>query len=74
MTDDILPQQRLLLELLVMSGDIAVADDIHGSILERTMQECEAKGWVTRKRFGAGYNKTTVTEKGRAIVGRLHKT
>ena len=67
---NILPQQRLLLELLVMSGDIAVADDLEGTILERTLKECEAKGWVTHKRFGAGFNKTSITPAGRALVGR----
>ncbi|SCA56968.1 hypothetical protein MTBPR1_30338 [Candidatus Terasakiella magnetica] len=62
---DVLPQQRLLLELLVMSGDIAVADDISDTILERTIEECEKKGWVRRSVFGAGFHKTTITEKGR---------
>ncbi|WP_147300941.1 hypothetical protein [Aestuariispira insulae] len=67
---DILPQQRLLLELLVMSGDIAVADDLDGTILERTLQECERKGWVTHKRFGAGFNKTSITSAGRDVIRR----
>lgn len=66
---DVLPQQRLLLELLIMSGDIAVADDISGTILERTVQECEAKGWVKRSVFGAGFHKTTITPAGRAVSG-----
>ena len=65
---DILPQQKLFLELLIMSGDIAVADDIKGTILERTLAECQAKGWVTTKVFGAGFNKTSITEKGRQRV------
>ena len=52
--NDILPQQRLLLELLVMSGDIAIAEDIKGIILERTLEECEKKGWIKRSIFGAG--------------------
>lgn len=53
-----------------MSGDIAVADDLDGTILERTLQECERKGWVTHKRFGAGFNKTSITAAGRAIIKR----
>ena len=65
---DILPQQKLLLELLVMSGDIAVADNLNGTILERTLEECERKGWVTHKKFGAGFNKTSITPAGRRIV------
>ena len=69
---DIFPQQRLLLELLVMSGDIAIADDIKGTILERTLEECEQKGWVKKSVFGAGFQKTTITEKGRAKVNRIH--
>jgi len=64
---DILPQQRLLLELLVMSGDIAIAEDIKGTILERTLEECEKKGWIKRSIFGAGFQKTTITEQGRAM-------
>lgn len=64
----IFPQQRLLLELLVMSGDIAVADDIQGTILERTLEECRQAGWVTTKRFGAGFNKTSITPAGRIVA------
>jgi hypothetical protein len=41
---DVLPQQKLLLELLIMSGDIALADDLSGTIMERTVKECELKG------------------------------
>lgn len=67
---DILPQQKLLLELLVMSGDIAVSDDIDGTILSRTLQECRDKGWVVTKIFGAGFNKTSITEAGRGMVRR----
>ena len=63
-----LPQQELLLELLTMSGDIAMADNIEGTILHRTLIECERKGWVIQKRFGAGFNKLTVTDSGRKIV------
>jgi DNA-binding MarR family transcriptional regulator len=64
----ILPQQRLLLELLTMSGDIAVADDMSDTILERTIEECEKQGWVKRSIFGAGFHKTTITPDGRAII------
>ncbi len=64
----ILPQQRLLLELLKMSGDIAVADNIDGTILARTLEECEAKGWTNAKRFGAGFNKVTLADKGRKLL------
>ncbi|WP_417796302.1 hypothetical protein [Terasakiella pusilla] len=66
---DVLPQQKLLLELLIMSGDIAIADDISGTILERTVEECEKKGWVTRKQFGAGFHKTTISPLGRSKSG-----
>ena len=66
---DVLPQQKLLLELLVMSGDIAVADDISGTILERTVMECEKQGWVKRSQFGAGFHKTTITDLGRSKSG-----
>ncbi len=66
---DVLPQQKLLLELLIMSGDIAVADNISDTILERTVVECEKKGWVKRSVFGAGFHKTTITEAGRQASG-----
>jgi len=68
---EIFPQQRLLLELLVMSGDIAISEDLEGTILERTLEECEKFGWVKRAIFGAGFQKTTITEEGRARVKRL---
>jgi hypothetical protein len=64
----LLPQQRLLLELLIMSGDIAMADDAEGTILERTIAECERQAWVELKRFGAGYNKLSITEVGRQAL------
>jgi hypothetical protein len=67
--NEVLPQQKLLLELLIMSGDIAVADDISNTILERTIIECEKHGWVKRSQFGAGFHKTTVTESGRGASG-----
>jgi hypothetical protein len=34
MMSTILPQQQLFLELLIMSGDIAVADDLDGKKLD----------------------------------------
>lgn len=68
MTERILPQQELLLELLTMSGDIAVADNISGTILERTLDECTGQGWVQVKRFGAGFNKASITIKGRGVA------
>ncbi len=64
----ILPQQELLLELLVMSGDIAIGDDMEGTILFRTVAECETQAWVTQKRFGAGFNKLGITDAGRAML------
>ncbi|OFX07345.1 MAG: hypothetical protein A2516_01790 [Alphaproteobacteria bacterium RIFOXYD12_FULL_60_8] len=65
---NILPQQLLLLELLVMSGDIAASESAGDSLLHRTLSECERKGWITVKRFGAGFNKVSVTEAGRALA------
>jgi len=66
----ILPQQQLLLELLIMSGDIAVADDSEGMILGRTLKECVANNWTEVKIFGAGFNKVTITEEGRRIASQ----
>ena len=64
----IFPQQRLLLELLIMSGDIAVADNIRGTILEKTLRECQNRGWVKTSSFGAGFNKTVITDVGRKAI------
>ncbi len=63
-----LPQQQLLLELLIMSGDIAVAENIDGTISERTLKECQSNGWIELKEFGAGFRKASITAKGRSIV------
>lgn len=60
--------QILFLELLTMSGDIAVRDDINGTILGRTLEECRNAGWVAVRQFAAGFNKVTITTTGRAIV------
>jgi len=63
-----LPQQQILLEILIMSGDIAVAEDIEGTISDRTLKECETNGWITITGVGAGFNKVCITDKGRRIV------
>ena len=65
---ELLPQQRLLLEVLIMSGDIAVADDIEGSILHRTLVECEKSGWVRQNHYVEVYKNLTVTRAGRAQI------
>lgn len=65
----IFPQQRLLLELLIMSGDIAVSDDIKDTILEKTLHECQNRGWVETTTFGAGFSKTVITTAGRGAIG-----
>ncbi len=67
---NILPQQQLLLELLIMSGDIATSDADEETILHRTLKECEAVDWVKISRFGEGFNKTSITVIGRAVIGR----
>ncbi|MCW9036270.1 MAG: hypothetical protein OQK35_07500 [Alphaproteobacteria bacterium] len=65
---NILPQQELFLELLIMSGDIAIASGDEDTILQRTLQECKAKGWVNLTPFGAGFNKASITPTGRTQV------
>ena len=62
---NVLPQQRLLLELILMSGDIAVPAESNGTVLFKTLEECQAHGWVTLQTFGAGFNKAHITETGR---------
>jgi len=65
---NVLPQQRLLLELIIMSGDIAVPATNDGTMLYRTLKECENHGWLTCSSFGAGFDKATVTDAGRAVA------
>ena len=64
----ILPQQQLLLELIILSGDIGVPDADDTSILFRTMKECKESGWITESRFGAGFNKLSITDYGRTMA------
>lgn len=64
---NLLPQQRLLLELIVQSGDIAVPAEDNGTVLYRTLKECEGAGWLNIHPFGAGFYKASVTTKGRQV-------
>jgi len=64
----ILPQQRLLLELLIMSGDIAISNDINDTILEKTLHECQNRGWIKTSSFGAGFSKAIITNIGRNAI------
>lgn len=64
---NVLPQQRLLLELIAQSGDIAVPSSDNGTVLYRTLKECEAEGWLKIKPFGAGFDKASVTDLGRTV-------
>jgi len=64
----ILPQQKLLLELISMSGDIAVPDADNGTMLFRTLKECEQKGWLKLAHFGAGFDKASLTPSGRVAA------
>lgn len=63
-----LPQQTLLLDLLTMSGDIAVPDSDNGTVLYRTLKECEAKGWLKLTPFGAGFDKASISDSGRRVM------
>lgn len=63
-----LPQQKLLLELLMMSGDIAVPDSDNGTVLYRTLKECETNGWLKLSHFGAGFDKAGISDSGRRVM------
>ena len=65
---NLLPQQRLFLELLVKSGDIAVPDQDDGSMLFRTLKECEKAGLVLIEKVSNGFDKAAITDKGRLMV------
>ena len=64
----ILPQQRLLLELLIMSGDIAVSSDIKGTILKKTLQECQNRGWIKSNKINNEFQKEVITNVGRRAL------
>jgi len=68
--NDLLPQQRLFLELLVKSGDIAVPDNDDGSMLYRTLKECEEADLVLIESVSNGFDKAAITDKGRISVKR----
>lgn len=70
----VLPQQRLLLELIVMSGDTAVPAEDNGTLLYRTLKECERNGWLTLSPFGAGFDKASVTASGREAAKPKQET
>lgn len=64
----LLPQQRLFLELLIKSGDIAVPDADDGSMLYRTLKECEKARLLTIEAVSNGFDKAAITGKGRKEV------
>ncbi len=64
----ILPQQRLLLELLIMSGDIAISEEVKDSILVKTLTECKRRGWVSVSEIGQNFKKVAITTIGRQVV------
>ena len=66
--NNLLPQQRLFLELLVKSGDIAVPDSDDGSMLYRTLKECEDSRLVFIESVSNGFDKAAITKKGRETV------
>ena len=66
--NSILPQQRLFLELLIMSGNIALPDKDDGTLLFRTMLECQKIGWITLTPFGSGFSQAKITVSGRKAV------
>jgi hypothetical protein len=62
------PQQRLLLELLTMSGDIAVPMEAKGTILWRTLDECEQQRLVALNNINDSICRVSVTALGRATL------
>ncbi|PCI42054.1 MAG: hypothetical protein COB46_01645 [Rhodospirillaceae bacterium] len=65
---DLLPQQHLLLELIQMSGDISVPKRDDGSVLFRTLKECEDLRLVAVTPDGDDHNTATVTLRGRKAL------
>ena len=65
---DLLPQQRLLLELIQMSGDISVPKNDDGSVMYRTLKECESFKLISLTPDGDDHNTAMVTNAGRKAL------
>ena len=48
-----------------MSGDIAVPDDVDGTILQRPLKECEQNAWIKTEHVANGFDMVTITNHGR---------
>ncbi len=51
-----------------MSGNIAVPDSDNGTLLYKTLKECETARWIKLTPFGAGFNKAEITDSGRLVI------
>ena len=60
-----------MLELLRMSGEIAVTEQPGETILWRTLNECQAKGWLTVTRVSSGVHSVTMTALGRRTIAAV---
>ena len=50
---------------MIMSGDIAISDNLDGTILQRTLSECEQKAWIKTEHVANGFDMITITNHGR---------
>lgn len=57
-----------MLELLRMSGDIAITEGNHQTILWRTLTECRGKGWITVTEVSPNVHSVSLTAAGRRTV------
>ena len=48
-----------------MSGDIANFDNLDGTILKRTLNECEQEAWIKTEHVANGFDMITITNHGR---------
>ena len=62
---NIMPQQRLLLELLTMSGELGVPGAPDGSLLWRTLKECEQSHLLKLTEISPDIHKVEITGAGR---------
>ena len=48
-----------------MSGDIAISDNLDGTILQRTLNECEQKAWIKTEHVANCFYLITIANHGR---------
>ncbi|MGO1119166.1 hypothetical protein ACTL6U_10690 [Rhodovibrionaceae bacterium A322] len=51
-----------------MSGNIGVPSEDNGTLLYRTLLECQKAGWITLQTIAADYSEAAITQSGRRAI------